>query len=67
LLVAGERTDAAELRWRGPLAFLAWRDRDRRCHRLAWWPDMLSAAGRRELRLAAMMAEAAHSRRRMAP
>ena len=67
LLVGGERMDAAELHWRGPLAFLAWRDRDRRCHRLAWWPDMLSAAGRRELRLAAMAAEAAHSRRRMAP
>ena len=67
LFVGDERVDAAELHWRGPLAFLAWRDRDRRCHRLAWWPDMLSAAGRRELRLAALAAEAAHSRRRMAP
>jgi toxin CptA len=67
LLVAGERTDAAELRWRGPLAFLAWRDAKGIRHRLAWWPDTLPAPQRRELRLAAAAAEAARQRARMAP
>jgi toxin CptA len=67
LLVAGERADAAELRWRGPLAFLAWRDAKGIRHRLAWWPDTLPAAQRRELRLAAAAADAARHRARMAP
>ena len=66
LFVGGERVDAAELHWRGPLAFLSWR-RAGKAGRLAWWPDTLPAAGRRELRLAAMAADAAHPRTRMAP
>jgi toxin CptA len=67
LLVGGARAESAELQWRGPLAFLAWCDGNGRRHRLAWWPDTLSAATRRELRLAAMAAEAAHSRDGVAP
>ena len=67
LLVEGERVDAAELHWRGPLAFLSWRDVAGRRRRLAWWPDTLPATARRELRLAAIAAEAARHRVRMAP
>lgn len=67
LLVAGERVEAAELHWRGPLAFLAWNSGDGRRKRLAWWPDTLPAPRRRELRLAAAAAEAARQRARMAP
>ncbi|WP_052116229.1 hypothetical protein [Noviluteimonas dokdonensis] len=37
--------------WRGPLAFLRARDGDGRVHRLAFWPDVLGARGRRALRL----------------
>lgn len=46
----------ASIRWRGPLAFLHWRDAAGRAGRLAWWPDTLPPAKRRELRLAAGMA-----------
>ena len=67
LLVEDERAERAELQWRGPLAFLAWRDAAGRCRRLAGWPDTLSAACRRELRLAAMAAEAARRQARVAP
>lgn len=38
--------------WRGPLAFVRARDSDGRLHRLAFWPDVLPARGRRALRLA---------------
>ncbi|MFT3896096.1 MAG: hypothetical protein QM719_00050 [Thermomonas sp.] len=67
LLVEGQRVEAAGLQWRGPLAFLAWRDGKGRRHRLAWWPDTLPSPQRRELRLAAAAAEAARHRARMAP
>jgi toxin CptA len=67
LFVAGERAGAAQLQWRGPLAFLAWNAGDGRRRRLAWWPDVLPAPRRRELRLAAAAAEAARHRARMAP
>ena len=40
------------LQWRGPLAFLSWREADGRRGRLAWWPDTLPSRWRRELRLA---------------
>lgn len=59
--------DKAELRWRGPLAFLRWQDRQGRLMRLSWWPDTLSPASRRELRLAAGGLDAARDQRRMAP
>ena len=46
-----EATDM-QLQWRGPLAFMAWRDASGRRQRLAWWPDTLPPRWRRELRLA---------------
>lgn len=42
----------AEIRWRGPLAFLRWRGASGQGGRLAWWPDTLPPGKRRELRLA---------------
>jgi toxin CptA len=53
--------------WRGPLAFVHWRDADGRRHRLSWWPDTLPAMRRRELRLAAPLAQASRSPASMAP
>ncbi|WP_407351126.1 hypothetical protein [Luteimonas sp. R10] len=55
------------LRWRGPLAFLQWRDQDGAVRRLAWWPDTLPPARRRELRLAAPDPQAARRAASMAP
>ncbi|MFL6593328.1 MAG: hypothetical protein ACJ8GK_11565 [Luteimonas sp.] len=55
------------LHWRGPMAFLRWRGADGGRHRLAWWPDTLPPAGRRELRLAAAEAVAASQAASMAP
>lgn len=57
----------ARLDWRGPLAFLRWRDGDGRPRRLAWWPDTLPRAARRELRLVAAVAPHAPSTPSMAP
>lgn len=53
--------------WRGPLSFARWRDAERRAHRLAWWPDTLDAASRRELRLALPAQTPARRRRSVAP
>ncbi|MGV8922137.1 MAG: hypothetical protein ACOH1L_02160 [Thermomonas sp.] len=50
---------ALKIEWRGPLAFLHWRDPHGRTKRLAFWPDTLPSASRRELRLAAMRIEPA--------
>lgn len=52
-LLDGVPLQTVRLRWRGPLAFLHWRSEDGRTGRLAWWPDTLDPAARRELRLAA--------------
>jgi toxin CptA len=41
----------AVLSWRGPLAFLRWRDEAGRHGRLSWWPDTLPPAQRRVLKL----------------
>lgn len=41
----------AALSWRGPLAFLRWRDATGRRGRLSWWPDTLPPAQRRVLKL----------------
>jgi toxin CptA len=38
--------------WRGPLAFLQWRDADGRRRRASLWPDTLDGGMRRELRIA---------------
>lgn len=53
ILLDDRELDDARLRWRGPLAFLIWRDARRRRCTLIWWPDTLPASQRRELRLAA--------------
>lgn len=41
----------AVVAWRGPLAFLRWRDAAGRRGRLSWWPDTLPPAQRRVLKL----------------
>ena len=50
--VNGTPVDAFRVDWRGPLAFLTWRDADGRLRRRSLWPDTLPPASRRELRLA---------------
>jgi toxin CptA len=62
ILVEGFRID-----WRGPLAFVSWRDGDGRAFRRSLWPDTLSASGRRELRLAADRDDAGRRPGPMAP
>jgi toxin CptA len=61
----GQLLADARLHWRGPLAFLCWREGGRR-HHLSWWPDTLPPAQRRELRLAAGGPPAAAQARSMA-
>ena len=51
--VDGAGVDMLEVAWRGPLAFMRWRDAAGRVQRLAWWPDVLPAPDRRRLRLVA--------------
>lgn len=54
------------VQWRGPLAFLQWRDARGLC-RMQGWPDTISARSRRELRLAMIARTAAPAARSMAP
>lgn len=63
----GQGVDGFELQWRGPLAFSRWRDADGRVQRIAWWPDTLPPAARRELRLAAPATHTARRAPSMAP
>ena len=65
--IDGDNVARARLRWRGPIAFLDWRDGAGRRKVLAWWPDTLAAEQRRELRLAATRAVSAATRPSMAP
>jgi len=67
VLVDGVAVDDVVLQWRGPLAFLRWRDGDGRTRRLSWWPDTLPPPRRRELRLAAPAREPARDGASMAP
>jgi len=67
VLVDGQPVADFELQWRGPLAFASWRDAHGRRQRLAWWPDTLPPALRRELRLAAPAHAAARGHASMAP
>lgn len=46
----GLRLASLDIHWRGPIAFLVARDDAGRMHRLAFWPDVLDAEGRRALR-----------------
>lgn len=62
----GGRIDALQVDWRGPLAFLQWRDGDGRRQRAAFWPDTLDAGMRRELRVAMMRRDAARETASMA-
>ena len=55
----GERIDTLQVGWRGPLAFLRWRDADGRQHRASCWPDTLPAGMRRELRIVMQKRDAA--------
>jgi toxin CptA len=63
----GELLQDARLTWRGPLAFLEWRNASGRIQRLAWWPDTLHAEARRELKLADADSGNAHAHASMAP
>lgn len=51
--VDGKAVEDLSVRWRGPIAFLEWRDGDGHRRRHVFFPDTLPAARRRELRLAA--------------
>jgi toxin CptA len=65
--IDGEAMSSLQLQWRGPLAFLQWRDANGRRQRLQGWPDNLAADARRELRLAMAARSPAHTPRSMAP
>ncbi len=67
VLLDGEPVEDVHVQWRGPLAFVRWRGSDGRIERLAWWPDTLPAAQRRELRLAAGQGGTPRPRPSMAP
>jgi toxin CptA len=54
-----ERIERLLVHWRGPLAFLCWRDAAGRSRRLVFAPDVLPATSRRELMLALQRREAA--------
>jgi len=56
-----------QLQWRGPLAFLRWRNAEGRRMRGQVWPDSLAAGTRRELRLAMAARTPARKLRSMAP
>lgn len=51
------RLNHVRVEQRGPLAVLTGRDERGRRHRLAWWPDTLPAAARRQLRLATQVSQ----------
>jgi toxin CptA len=65
--VDGIAVTAPTLTWRGALACLAWRDARGRRQRLLFWPDVLDALKRRELRLAAGPVAASPAKASMAP
>jgi toxin CptA len=65
--IDGEAMIDLQLQWRGPLAFLQWRDATGRRRRLQGWPDTLDASARRELRLAMAARIPARPPRSMAP
>ncbi len=66
--VDGMPMQDAHVLWRGPLAFLRWREgAGRRWRHAAWWPDTLPAQQRRELRLAAGAGDAGRHRGDRAP
>ena len=66
-VVDGTAVSDLRVDWRGPLAFVAWREASGRIARGSFWPDTLDAAGRRELRLAVDRIDAVRRAGRMAP
>jgi toxin CptA len=65
--IGGTPVDAFRVDWRGPLAFITWRHADgQRCRR-SLWPDTLSSATRRELRLAVRAGGDGQARSSVAP
>lgn len=66
-MIEGVQVEAFRVDWRGPLAFLSWRDKGGTLQRRSLWPDVLGSALRRELRLAVDKADAVRSPGSMAP
>jgi toxin CptA len=65
--IDGSPMEDLQVQWRGPLAFLRWRDEQGRRRYLQGWPDNLAPGERRELRLAMAARTPAHSPRSVAP
>lgn len=65
--VDGQPVEGFRLDWRGTLGFVSWRDAAGRIHRRSLWPDTLTPALRRELRLAAPATGAVRGADSMSP
>ena len=65
--VDGQAVEAFRIDWRGTLGFVSWRDADGRTLRRSLWPDTLSPALRRELRLAVPASGAVRGTDSMSP
>ena len=65
--VDGQSVEALRIDWRGTLGFVSWRDAAGRIHRRSLWPDTLSPALRRELRLAVPASGAVRGTDSMSP
>ena len=65
--IDGQPVEALRIDWRGTLGFVSWRDAAGRIHRRSLWPDTLSPALRRELRLAVPASGAVRGTDSMSP
>lgn len=65
--VDGQAVEGFRLDWRGTLGFVSWRDAAGRIHRRSLWPDTLTPALRRELRLAVSASGAVRGTDSMSP
>jgi toxin CptA len=65
--VDGQAVEGFRIDWRGALGFVSWRDAAGRLHRRSVWPDTLTPALRRELRLALPASGAVRSTDSMSP
>lgn len=65
--VDGEVVEGLRVDWRGPIAFVSWRDTAGLGHRRSLWPDTLTPDLRRELRLAVRERSDGQSPPSMAP
>lgn len=66
-LFDGVAMGGMEVQWRGPLAFVQWRNPQGLRGRMQFWPDTLPAPSRRELRLALINHTPAPAAGSMAP